>query len=89
MPSPTLEKQHPRCIVLLRRPLGRGCPITNSTQHYERKFKTPTYASNKEIWNIADIEEEDVLEPTVTALKEVTKLGILVEAWMATTPHRL
>ena len=35
---------------------------------------TPTYASNKEIWNIIPIKEENVMEPTKTCMKELADL---------------
>ena len=34
---------------------------------------TPTYASNKATWNIADIQEEDVYEPSKGVLKQIKK----------------
>jgi hypothetical protein len=34
---------------------------------------TPTYNSNKQIWDIADIDEEDVYEPDMGVLKTIIK----------------
>ena len=43
---------------------------------------TPTYASNKEIWNMVPIEEENVFEPTKTCMKELADLVMKErEAW--------
>ena len=74
-------KLHTLTLVSGKRGGGKSVSTANymrlckEKQYFQRCWLiTPTYASNKEIWNIADINEEDVLEPTVTALKEVAKL---------------
>jgi len=74
-------KLHTLSLVSGKRGGGKSVATANfmrlckDKQYFQRCWLiTPTYASNKEIWNIADIQEEDVLEPTVTALKEVAKL---------------
>lgn len=85
-PSFTIEtdddfpKLHTLTLVSGKRGGGKSVATANfmrlckDRQYFQRCWLiTPTYASNKEIWNIADIQEEDVLEPEVTALKEVTK----------------
>jgi hypothetical protein len=42
--------------------------------YYDKVYLiTPTYKSNKSIWDIADIEEEDVYEPDVNVLKTITE----------------
>ena len=42
--------------------------------YYDKVYLiTPTYKSNKSIWDIADIEEDDVYEPDVTVLKTITE----------------
>ena len=47
----------------------RECKAKN---YFDRVYLiTPTYASNKMIWDIADIQEEDIYEPTVTVLKTI------------------
>jgi len=45
-------------------------------KHYiDRVFViTPTYNSNKTIWDIADIPEEDCYEPSITVIKDVLEL---------------
>ena len=35
---------------------------------------TPTYASNKSIWEICDIQEEDVIEPDINSIKLLKEL---------------
>lgn len=86
-PSFTIEtdddfpKLHTLTLVSGKRGGGKSVSTANfmrlckDKQYFQRCWLiTPTYASNKEIWNIADISEDDVLEPTMTALKEITKM---------------
>tara|TARA_R110001606_G_scaffold239052_1_gene387016 strand:+ start:113 stop:1081 length:969 start_codon:yes stop_codon:yes gene_type:complete len=86
-PSFTIEtdddflKLHTLTLVSGKRGGGKSVATANymrlckEKQYFQRCWLiTPTYASNKEIWNIADIQEDDVLEPTVTALREIIKL---------------
>ena len=71
------------CLALWssRRGCGKNCSLTN----YIRKLQelklidrclviTPTYYSNKEMWDMIDIAPEDVFEPTVDVLKTVVKI---------------
>lgn len=74
-------KLHTLTLVSGKRGGGKSVSTANymrlckQKQYFQRCWLiTPTYASNKEIWDIADISEEDVLEPTVTALKEIANL---------------
>ena len=86
-PSFTIEtdddfpKLHTLTLVSGKRGGGKSVSTANfmrlckDKQYFQRCWLiTPTYASNKEIWNIADISEDDVLEPTMTALREITKM---------------
>ena len=74
-PSFTIEtdddfpKLHTLTLVSGKRGGGKSVATANfmrlckDRQYFQRCWLiTPTYASNKEIWNIADIQEEDVLE---------------------------
>jgi hypothetical protein len=74
-------KLHTLCIASGKRGGGKSVAITNfiksarDKNYYDRVFLiTPTYYSNKNIWDIANISEEDVYEPTVSVLKDIIQL---------------
>ena len=69
------------CIASGKRGGGKSVAIANFIKecknygYYDRVWLiTPTYYSNKAIWDIADIQEEDVYEPTVSVIKDLIKL---------------
>ena len=71
-------KLHTLMVINGRRGGGKTLNLCNflkeckSKGYYDKIFTiTPTYNSNKSIWDIASIEEEDVIEPTKTSIKEV------------------
>ena len=77
--EPEFPKLHTLCIASGKRGGGKSIAIANfiksckDKHYYDRVFLiTPTYYSNKQIWDIADIQEEDTYEPTVTVLREIT-----------------
>jgi hypothetical protein len=74
-------KLHTLCIASGKRGGGKSVAIANfikeckNYNYYDRVWLiTPTYYSNKAIWDIADIQEEDVYEPTVSVIKDLIKL---------------
>ena len=74
--EPDFPKLHTLCIASGKRGGGKSVQIANFIKkakekgYYDRVYLiTPTYNSNKEIWAIADIEEEDVYEPDMNVLK--------------------
>ena len=73
-------KLHTLCIASGKRGGGKSVAIANLVKkakdkgYYDRVYLiTPTYASNKQIWEIADIDEEDVYEPTMDVLQKIIK----------------
>jgi len=73
-------KLHTLCIASGKRGGGKSVAIANLVKkakekgYYDRVYLiTPTYASNKQIWDIADIEEDDVYEPDMNVLKTIIK----------------
>ena len=77
---PDIPKLHTLMMISSR----RGCGKTTSLTNYIRKLQdlklidevyliTPTYYSNKEMWDTIGITTENVLEPTQTVLSEITK----------------
>lgn len=71
-------KLHTLCIASGRRGGGKSVAIANLVKkakdkgYYDKVYLiTPTYNSNKEIWAIADIQEEDVYEPDMNVLKTI------------------
>jgi len=73
-------KLHTLCVASGRRGGGKSVAIANflkrcKDKHYYDKVYliTPTYNSNKMIWDICDIPPEDVIEPDTSAIKELTK----------------
>ena len=78
---PDIPKLHCMMMVSGKRGGGKSCAVAN----FVKKLKdynlmdrvlliTPTYNSNKSIWDIATIEEEDVYEPDIMVLKNVIQL---------------
>lgn len=74
-------KLHTLCVASGRRGGGKSVAISNflkkcKNKHYYDKIilVTPTYNSNKMIWDICDIQDEDVIEPDVNAIKMVIKI---------------
>ncbi len=74
-------KLHTLCIASGKRGGGKSVAIANFIKrskdagYYDRVFLiTPTYYSNKSIWDIAEIDEPDVYEPTLHVLKEIVAL---------------
>lgn len=71
-------KLHTLCIASGKRGGGKSVAIANLVKtakdkgYFDRVYLiTPTYASNKSIWDICDIQEEDIYEPTVNVLKTI------------------
>ena len=74
-------KLHTLCIASGKRGGGKSVAIANfinrckDAGYYDRVWCiTPTYYSNKSIWDIAEINEEDVYEPTMTVLKDIVNM---------------
>ena len=74
-------KLHTLTIASGKRGGGKSVCVANylkklKDKHYMDKVLliTPTYNSNKTIWDIADIPPEDVIEPDMNAIKEVVKI---------------
>lgn len=74
-------KLHTLCLASGKRGGGKSVAIANLVKqakdknYYDKVYLiTPTYHSNKEIWDIADIQEEDVFEPTIDILKHIIEL---------------
>ena len=76
-----IPKMHCMMMVSGKRGGGKSVAVSN----FVRKLKdnslmdrvlliTPTYNSNKQIWDIAEIDEMDVYEPEITVLKDVINI---------------
>jgi len=79
--DPDFIKLHTLCLASGKRGGGKSVAIANlikqakDKNYYDKVYLiTPTYHSNKEIWDIADIQEEDVFEPTIDVLKHIIEL---------------
>ena len=77
--EPDFPKLHTLTIASGKRGGGKSVAIANFIKsckdkgYYDRVWLiTPTYYSNKAIWDIADISEGDTYEPTATVLKDIT-----------------
>eukprot|EP00965_Chrysotila_dentata_P192534 6175231-Pleurochrysis_carterae.AAC.1 len=64
--DPNDLRLHQLCILSGKRGSGKSVIISNLIRHYKDRgyfdrvyVITPTYGSNKQIWDIARIEEED------------------------------
>jgi len=73
-------KLHTLAVASGRRGGGKSVSIANFLKRCKDKHYydlvlliTPTYNSNKMIWDICDIQPEDIIEPDVGAIKEVIK----------------
>ena len=91
--EPDFPKLHTLCIASGKRGGGKSIATANfiksckDKHYYDRVWLvTPTYYSNKGIWDIAEISEEDTFEPTVSVLKDITNM---VEAERAEWDHFL
>lgn len=78
--EPNFIKMHTLMVLNGKRGGGKTVALCNflrecKSKHYLDKVFviTPTYNSNKQIWDIADINEEDVLEPTINSIREAQK----------------
>lgn len=79
--DPDYPKLHCLCIASGKRGSGKSCAVTNFVKdckdkgYFDRVWLiTPTYYSNKGIWDIADIQEDDILEPSITVIKDIIAL---------------
>jgi len=75
-------KLHTLTIMVGKRGGGKSVALANylrvlkDKQYIQKVFLiTPTYNSNKTIWDIADIDENDVVEPTKNSIKEILIKG--------------
>ena len=91
--EPEFPKLHTLCIASGKRGGGKSIATANfiksckDKNYYDRVWLiTPTYYSNKSIWDIAEIQDSDIYEPTVTVLRDITAL---VEAERAEWDHFL
>ena len=69
---------HTLCVASGKRGGGKSVAIANLVRkckemgYYDRCYLiTPTYASNKSIWEIAGIEEQDVYEPEMDTIEKI------------------
>ena len=76
--EPDFIKLHTLCIASGKRGGGKSVAVANLVKkakdkgYYDKVYLiTPTYNSNKQIWAIADIQEEDVYEPDMQVLKTI------------------
>ena len=76
--DPDFPKLHTLCIASGKRGGGKSVAVANLVKrckdkgYFDRVYLiTPTYKSNKSIWDIANIEEEDVYEPTISVLQTI------------------
>ena len=74
-------KLHTLCVASGKRGGGKSVGIANFLKkclekHYYQKIIliTPTYNSNRQIWDIAHIKPDDVLEPDINAVKIAVKM---------------
>lgn len=74
-------KLHTLTVASGKRGGGKSVAVANFVRecrqrgYYDRVLLiTPTYASNKSIWDICEIDEEDVYEPTVGVLRDIIKI---------------
>jgi hypothetical protein len=79
--EPDFPKLHTLCIASGKRGGGKSVAIANLVRtarqkgYYDRVWLiTPTYNSNKDIWDIAGIQAEDVMEPDMGCINTLKKL---------------
>ena len=79
--EPDFPKLHTLTIATGKRGGGKSVAIANLIKKcYDRKYFdrvfliTPTYYSNKEIWDIADINEDDIFEPSIHCIRDIIKI---------------
>jgi len=79
--EPDFPKMHTLCIASGKRGGGKSVAIANYVKKCKDKHYidyciliTPTYNSNSQIWDIADIKEEHVLEPDMQSIKKVIQI---------------
>lgn len=79
--EPDFPKLHSLCIASGKRGGGKSVAISNILKKCKDKnyfdkilLVTPTYNSNKQIWDICDIEEDDVHEPESGIIKKIIKI---------------
>jgi hypothetical protein len=79
--EPDFIKLHTLMVINGKRGGGKTVALCNflreckSKHYYDRIFViTPTYNSNKTIWDIADIPEEDAYEPELNVIHDIVKL---------------
>lgn len=73
-------KLHALCIASGKRGGGKSVTVANFLKKCKDKhyydlviLVTPTYNSNRQIWDIAEIDPGDVLEPDISSIKKVVK----------------
>ena len=78
--DPDYFKLHTLCIASGRRGGGKSVAVANLVKQAKDKgyfdrvwLITPTYASNKSIWDICEIDEADVLEPDMNSIHQIKK----------------
>eukprot|EP00965_Chrysotila_dentata_P256115 6212438-Pleurochrysis_carterae.AAC.2 len=76
--EPNDLRLHQLCILTAKRGGGKTVSVSNLLRHYKDRgyfdrvyLITPTYGSNKQIWDIARIEEEDVIDISETAIDQI------------------
>eukprot|EP00965_Chrysotila_dentata_P141016 4661320-Pleurochrysis_carterae.AAC.2 len=70
---------HQLCILTAKRGGGKMVAVSNLIRHYkdrgffDRVFViTPTYGTNKNIWDMAQIDEDDVIDISPDAIDQIT-----------------
>ena len=78
--EPDFPKLHTLTIASGKRGGGKSVAIANLVKSAKDKgyfdkvyLITPTYASNKSIWEICDIQQEDIYEPDINVLNIIKK----------------
>ena len=79
--SDDFPKLHTLSILSGKRGGGKSVALANFLKQCKDRYYydkiilvTPTYVSNKMIWDICDVTEDDVIEPEVSAMREVIKI---------------
>lgn len=73
--DPNDLRLHQLCILTAKRGGGKTVAVSNLIRHYKDRgyldrvyVITPTYGSNKQIWDICGVHEEDVIDISVDAI---------------------